>query len=66
MLLILMAMIAVYVCVYACYGTVCLHPTVFQCLVYSGWKTYQTQESKSAAFLVAFFILSDVSVVLIK
>lgn len=66
MLLVLMAMIAAYVCVYACYSTVCLHLAVFQCLLYSGWKTYQTQESKNAAFLVIFFILSGVSVVLIK
>lgn len=37
-LIVLMAMIATYVCVYACYGIVCLYLTVFQCLFYSVWK----------------------------
>ena len=37
-LIVLMAMVTVYVCVYACYGTVCLYLTVFQCVFYYGWK----------------------------
>ena len=64
-LLVFMAMVSIYVCMYAKVGVSCIVFPIVQCLLYQGWRTHKAKTVKNIVYL-ASFIASLIVYIIIK
>lgn len=64
-LLVLMAMVTLYICVYSKVGVSCITWSTSECLFYQMWKTYNKRTFNNYKFLLVFAILLVIEILVI-